>query len=516
VQALSVLVDHSIVQPRAGDGAPRFTMLQTIQAFGRERLAACGEEATARQSHAEHVRRAVVALEPWLVPHLPDSDRILGLLEVEYPNLRAALIWFQETGDVEGLLELASALSPFWMLRGHLHEGRSWLEWGLTQNRPLAGSIHARGRYALACISSYLDDQNVTLALAEESARSFSARDDVVMLALAHELAASVSLDVHGPDQANQLLDRALATLHSIDGEPWVPRAISHVLFYRGVLAKDQGNLAEAKRTLREVIERQRAFAEATGQEYPFACLPHLAIGAVAQIEGDLALALTHYQRSLSLAWRFQVAMYVASVVARIAGMLAATGRWQEAAWMFGAAEAFSETHGFEFTDRVWMLTRAFGLPQPWQGPEDFVGQPADIRAEVLRRSPLPLPPLPDPAAAARLWTAGRRVPIEDAVAHAAEVSLALPSVLRPLRVVANLDGDPTAVTLTPREHEVLAMLCQRLTNAEIADQLYLSRRTVEDHISRLLGKLGVTNRREAAAAAVQLGLVSHDRARTA
>jgi DNA-binding NarL/FixJ family response regulator len=71
--------------------------------------------------------------------------------------------------------------------------------------------------------------------------------------------------------------------------------------------------------------------------------------------------------------------------------------------------------------------------------------------------------------------------------------------------------GSETGIALTPREQEVLAMLCQRLTNAEMAARLFLSHRTVEDHVSRLLDKLNVSNRREAAAMAVRLGLVSPD-----
>ncbi len=61
---------------------------------------------------------------------------------------------------------------------------------------------------------------------------------------------------------------------------------------------------------------------------------------------------------------------------------------------------------------------------------------------------------------------------------------------------------------LTPREQEVLVLLCQRRTNAEIAETLYLSPRTVESHVTHVLDKLGATNRREAGAIAVQRDLV--------
>ena len=48
----------------------------------------------------------------------------------------------------------------------------------------------------------------------------------------------------------------------------------------------------------------------------------------------------------------------------------------------------------------------------------------------------------------------------------------------------------------TPREHEVLDLVCYGWTNAEIAEQLVLSVRTVDRHVSNILGKLGVPNRR--------------------
>jgi DNA-binding NarL/FixJ family response regulator len=52
---------------------------------------------------------------------------------------------------------------------------------------------------------------------------------------------------------------------------------------------------------------------------------------------------------------------------------------------------------------------------------------------------------------------------------------------------------------LTRREREVLALLCHRLTDPEIAHLLCISTRTVESHVARILAKLHARNRREAA-----------------
>jgi DNA-binding CsgD family transcriptional regulator len=59
---------------------------------------------------------------------------------------------------------------------------------------------------------------------------------------------------------------------------------------------------------------------------------------------------------------------------------------------------------------------------------------------------------------------------------------------------------------LTPREREVLDLLRQGLTNAEIGNRLFISTKTAEHHVGRVLTKLGVRSRAEAAALAVELG----------
>lgn len=61
---------------------------------------------------------------------------------------------------------------------------------------------------------------------------------------------------------------------------------------------------------------------------------------------------------------------------------------------------------------------------------------------------------------------------------------------------------------LTRRERDVLALLCHRLTDPEIAEALFLSPRTASNHVANILAKLGAPNRREAAALAARHGLL--------
>jgi DNA-binding CsgD family transcriptional regulator len=77
-------------------------------------------------------------------------------------------------------------------------------------------------------------------------------------------------------------------------------------------------------------------------------------------------------------------------------------------------------------------------------------------------------------------------------------------SLLRDLGMKAARTGPKNIGRLTKREQEVLALLGEALSNPEIAERLYLSRKTVEHHVARILSKLGLRGRAEAAALAAR------------
>jgi len=83
--------------------------------------------------------------------------------------------------------------------------------------------------------------------------------------------------------------------------------------------------------------------------------------------------------------------------------------------------------------------------------------------------------------------------------------------VLDRLRDLSAKDEDREAAMISEREKEVLALVAQGLTNKEIAARLIISQNTARNHVSRILDKLGLTRRSEAATFAAQHGLLNID-----
>ncbi|MFL5732669.1 MAG: ATP-binding protein, partial [Chloroflexia bacterium] len=134
LEGIEALVSQSLMQQREGvDGEPRFLMLETIQEYGREKLAESGEEAELRRQHLAYY----LTLAEEAGPHLTGEGQYEWLvrLEEEYDNIRAGLRWAREEGerrDAEDGLKLAAAMGDFWGILGRYREGREQLEGALA------------------------------------------------------------------------------------------------------------------------------------------------------------------------------------------------------------------------------------------------------------------------------------------------------------------------------------------------------------------------------------------------
>ena len=147
IEGLSSLVDKSLLRRRdATEGRSRMTMLQTIQEYALYRLIERRELEDLRSRHAEYYLALAEEAEPELVG--PDQDAWVRRLDEETANLRSALTWSLESDELELGLRIAGALPRLWSIRGHMTEGRRWLEQALERDGEVAPSVRAKALFA--------------------------------------------------------------------------------------------------------------------------------------------------------------------------------------------------------------------------------------------------------------------------------------------------------------------------------------------------------------------------------
>lgn len=128
---LSGLVNKSLVEIQATEhGEVRYRMLEPVRQYAQEKLEESGDLEAVRDRHAASF--LVLAEEAEASLDGPRHDEWMGRLALEHDNLRGALGWLFAVGDVELRLRLSGALGVFWHMRGHLREGRWWLETALA------------------------------------------------------------------------------------------------------------------------------------------------------------------------------------------------------------------------------------------------------------------------------------------------------------------------------------------------------------------------------------------------
>ena len=123
VDLLTSLVDKSLVVAEERSGATRYTLLETVRQYARDRLLERGDEAQWRHSHLAYFLALSGEIEPLLRGAEVESG--LNRLQLEHDNLRVAMDWAESgRGDTVSGLQIAAAIWWFWSVRGYLREGR--------------------------------------------------------------------------------------------------------------------------------------------------------------------------------------------------------------------------------------------------------------------------------------------------------------------------------------------------------------------------------------------------------
>ncbi len=118
------LVDKSlVVASEEPDGSIRYRLLETIRQFAADELVKAGRANDVRHSHAQ----AFAALAIEQEQPLRTDEHAVDVVTVEHDNIRIALRWSLDAGDVDTVTNIATTMGYYWVLRGLSLEGRDWL-----------------------------------------------------------------------------------------------------------------------------------------------------------------------------------------------------------------------------------------------------------------------------------------------------------------------------------------------------------------------------------------------------
>lgn len=177
---LDSLAGKSLISQLPGPlGRPRFGMLEIIREFAQDRLSIAGEEPATRQAHAQWFHDLAVEAEADL-RFGKDQFAWFAVIDHELGNLRAAMAWYQSTGNGDGLVRIATALDEYWFSHSHYREFLQWLAAGRALQPALDPVVDGWARCLESSAARLLDDIQLSqrsiaeaLALADETGDPF-------------------------------------------------------------------------------------------------------------------------------------------------------------------------------------------------------------------------------------------------------------------------------------------------------------------------------------------------------
>ncbi len=186
-------------------------------------------------------------------------------MEREHDNLRAVMRWSLERGEmgysIEMALRLGAALQQFWRVRGHLSEGRNFLEQALVKSEGIEAPVRMKALLAAVYLAYSQDDMDRAEALCEESLARCRELGDTGGMALSLRLLGTIAYWRSNLGVAESLAEEALALFREVgdkDGIAWARADFAHALSQQGEYARAIALHEEALALWREVGHKDR------------------------------------------------------------------------------------------------------------------------------------------------------------------------------------------------------------------------------------------------------------------
>jgi len=326
LDTLQALVDKSLVR-REGD---RYAMLETVREYGVELLEVRREANEARRRHAMYFVEVVAAGDRDLLDAVVGVDDFYRQLEDERDNLRAALAWLRETGELELELRLAGSMEVFWSL-AHVGEGRAWLDGALAREGDVSPRVRVRALLAAAHVAQDAGDYTRQRALLEDALASARMLGDFRLVAGALASLSGHAI-LHGDlESAEALLQEAERVARQAGDE----RRLDGVATLKAHVALYGGDLERARHHFEFALARFEEHGNTGGVGITLSALGMI---AYRQGRGDDAVELL--KRSLRLN-REMALTTVADALVVLGALLGQRGSAHFGATLVGAADAW-------------------------------------------------------------------------------------------------------------------------------------------------------------------------------
>jgi predicted ATPase len=361
LDGLQRLVDQSLIQQRPGDkdidGEPRFGMLHVIREFALEHLEASGEAEALRRAHAQFVLTLAAASPVGL--SAGSDARWLARLEQERYNVRAALGWALDRGEVRLSLRLGGGVAPFWWARGYYAEGRRWLAHIVAGGSPLRDSqepsaahgdaddalvaLWAWALWWMAKLAGSQDDIEMARAWARECLDAARTSGDPALTAVALSLAGCMELAPPPQDtqRGEALLAQAVSLARHANDQEVLVRVLGDKF---GTLVDAVWELDRALALAEELLEAASHLDTLTlvnVEEYVNSNLAE-----VARRQGDITAARSYAERALRTVRELGYTVWAVSCLQILAWVADQMGDGERAARLLGASVAEAERQG--------------------------------------------------------------------------------------------------------------------------------------------------------------------------